>query len=217
MSCDPEPLRLAQRVAAIEPFWVMECAKTADRIARSPACDPARGGTPMIYLNIGEPDFTAPLRVQAAAKRCIEAGRTQYTQATGHPALREAIAGWYRSRWNLSVDPARIVVTAGASAALQLLTLALVEPGDEFLMPDPCYPCNRHFVTAAGGRSRLLPMRCGRTFPAGCGLGDVGLGRDHTRGDAGVAVQPHRHFGALRRDGAHRGGGAPAWWREHRR
>jgi aspartate/methionine/tyrosine aminotransferase len=68
MSCDPEPLRLAQRVAAIEPFWVMECAKTADRIARSPACDPARGGTPMIYLNIGEPDFTAPLRVQAAAQ-----------------------------------------------------------------------------------------------------------------------------------------------------
>ncbi|HQY08710.1 MAG: pyridoxal phosphate-dependent aminotransferase [Burkholderiales bacterium] len=164
MSCDPEPLRLAQRVAAIEPFWVMECAKTADRIARSPACDPARGGTPMIYLNIGEPDFTAPLRVQAAAQRCIEAGRTQYTQATGHPALREAIAGWYRSRWNLSVDPARIVVTAGASAALQLLTLALVEPGDEFLMPDPCYPCNRHFVSAAGGQSRLLPAGAAQRF-----------------------------------------------------
>ncbi len=149
--------RLARRVDAIEPFWVMECAKAADVIARSPACDPALGGEPMIYLNIGEPDFTAPPRVQAAAQRCIESGRTQYTPATGAPALRAAIAQWYATRWNVRVDPARIVVTAGASAALQLLTLALVEPGDEFLMPDPCYPCNRHFMTAAGGSARLLP------------------------------------------------------------
>ena len=160
----PSPWRLARRVDAIEPFWVMECAKAADVIARSPACDPARGGEPMIYLNIGEPDFTAPPRVVAAAQRCIEAGHTQYTQATGAPALREAIAQWYATRWGLRIDPARIVVTAGASAALQLLTLALVEAGDEFLMPDPCYPCNRHFMTAAGGTARLLPAGAAQRF-----------------------------------------------------
>ena len=158
------PLRLARRVDQIEPFWVMECAKAADEIARSPACDPALGGEPMIYLNIGEPDFTAPPRVLEAAQQCLADGRTQYTSATGLPALREAIARWYASRWGLDIDPARIVVTAGASAALQLLCTALVEPGDEILMPDPSYPCNRHFVTAAGGVPRLLPAGPAQRF-----------------------------------------------------
>jgi aspartate/methionine/tyrosine aminotransferase len=135
----------------------MECAKAAEIIARSPACDPAAGGEPMIFLNIGEPDFTAPPPVLAAAEVCLRAGRTQYTQATGEPELRERIAGWYRSRFGIEVSPQRIVITAGASAALQLACLALFEPGDEVLMPDPSYPCNRHFVAAAGARATLLP------------------------------------------------------------
>ncbi|WP_375139098.1 pyridoxal phosphate-dependent aminotransferase [Sphaerotilus montanus] len=157
-------MRLAQRVAGIEPFWVMECAKAADAIARTPACDPAQGGERMLYLNIGEPDETAPPAVVAAAQACLDAGRTQYTHAVGLPALRRALSGWYASRWGVDIDPGRIVVTAGASAALQLLCTALVEPGDEFLMPDPCYPCNRHFVTASGGTARLLPTTPAQRF-----------------------------------------------------
>jgi len=149
-------IRVSSRLDHIEPFYVMECAKAADAIARSPACDPAQGGEPMIFLNIGEPDFTAVPAVQRAAAACIEAGRTQYTHATGLPKLRERIAAWYGTRFGVSVDPSRIVVTAGASAALQLITLALFEPGDEVLMPDPSYPCNRHFVAAAGATPRLL-------------------------------------------------------------
>lgn len=148
---------LADRLRFIDPFYVMECAKAADEIARSPACDPALGGRPMIYLNIGEPDFTAPPPVLQAAQDCLGAGRTQYTAATGLPALREAISQWYAQRFGLDVPARRIVVTAGASAALQLATLALVNPGDEVLLPDPSYPCNRHFVAAAGGQAVLLP------------------------------------------------------------
>jgi aspartate/methionine/tyrosine aminotransferase len=110
----------------------------------------------MIYLNIGEPDFTASAPVQAAAQACLQAGQTAYTQATGLPALRSAISAWYAQRFGLDIAPERILVTAGASAALQLVCLALFEAGDEVLMPDPCYPCNRHFVTAAGGQARLL-------------------------------------------------------------
>jgi len=150
-------MRLASRLDHIEPFYVMECAKAAEAIAHSPACDPAAGGEPMIFLNIGEPDFSAAPRVVQAAQRCLEEGRTQYTHATGLPALRERIAGWYASRFGLDIAPERIVVTAGASAALQLACLALFEPGDEVLMPDPSYPCNRHFVAAAGARAVLLP------------------------------------------------------------
>ena len=150
-------MKFARRLDHIDPFYVMECAKAAARIAATPACDPARGGTPMIYLNIGEPDFTAPPPVLDAAHRCLADGRTQYTHATGLPELREAIAGWYASAWGLAIDPSRIVVTAGASAALQLACLALFEAGDEVLMPDPGYPCNRHFVAAADATPVLLP------------------------------------------------------------
>jgi aspartate/methionine/tyrosine aminotransferase len=149
-------MKLAGRLEQIEPFYVMELAKTAAEIARSPACDPARGGRRMIYLNIGEPDFTAPAAVQAAAAACISAGRTQYTPATGLPALRQALSAWYAQRFGLAIAPERIVITAGASAALQLACLALFERGDQVLMPDPCYPCNRHFVAATDAEAVLL-------------------------------------------------------------
>ena len=144
-------MKTASRLDRIEPFYVMELAKAAAQLAAGPACDPARGGRPMIFLNIGEPDVGAPATVQDAAVRALREGRTQYTDAMGLPALRERISAWYASRHGLTVAPERIAVTAGASAALQLACLALVDRGDEVLLPDPGYPCNRHFVAAADG------------------------------------------------------------------
>ena len=138
----------------------MEVAKAASALAQQVAHTDA----PMIFLNIGEPDFTAPPLVQEAAHRAIAAGNTQYTAATGLPALRERISDWYASRFNAQVAPGRIVITAGASAALQLACLALVEAGDDILMPDPSYPCNRHFVSAAEGRSVLIPASAEERF-----------------------------------------------------
>ncbi|MBA3623838.1 MAG: pyridoxal phosphate-dependent aminotransferase [Methylibium sp.] len=157
-------MKLARRLSRIEPFYVMECAKAATRIAGSAACDPSQGGERMIFLNIGEPDFTAPPAVLDAAQHCLAAGRTQYTQATGLPALREALSRWYAERFGLDIDAERIVVTAGASAALQLACLALFEAGDEVLMPDPGYPCNRHFVAAADALPVLLPCGAAQRF-----------------------------------------------------
>ena len=146
-------MKTARRLDHIEPFYVMECAKAAAELARSPECR----DSPMIFLNIGEPDFTAPPLVQQAAERALRNGRTQYTDATGLPALRERISAWYAQRFGLAIAPRRIVVTAGASAALQLACLALVDRDDEVLLPDPSYPCNRHFVAAAEGKAVLLP------------------------------------------------------------
>jgi aspartate/methionine/tyrosine aminotransferase len=153
-------MRIAQRAQRIEPFYVMELAKAAASLAAGAG----QGERPMIYLNIGEPDFTAPPLVVSAAERAIRDGRSQYTPATGLPELRFAISGWYASRFGLTIDPARIVVTAGASAALQLACLALVEAGDEVLMPDPSYPCNRQFVQAAEGRAVLVPSGADQRF-----------------------------------------------------
>ena len=126
-------MKTAGRLDRIEPFYVMECAKAAAELARSPEC----AGSPMVFLNIGEPDFTAPPLVQEAAERAVAGGHTQYTDATGLAQLRERISGWYRSRFGLDIAPRRIVVTAGASAALQLACLALVDRDDEVLLPDP--------------------------------------------------------------------------------
>ncbi len=174
-------MKLARRLEHIEPFYVMECAKAAAQIAQSPECDAARGGEPMIFLNIGEPDFSATPGVVQAAEACMRSGRTQYTQATGLPALRERIARWYGTRFGLDIAPQRIVVTAGASAALQLACLALFEAGDEVLMPDPSYPCNRHFVAAAGATARLLPASAEARFQLDA-AGVCAHWGEHTRG-----------------------------------
>jgi aspartate/methionine/tyrosine aminotransferase len=153
-------VRIARRAERIEPFYVMEVAKAASQLAR----EVAGTANPMIFLNIGEPDFTAPPLVQEAAERAIRDGRTQYTDATGLPALRERISGWYAQRFGVDVPARRIVVTAGASAALQLACLALIEAGDEILMPDPSYPCNRHFVSAAEGDAVLIPTTAAERY-----------------------------------------------------
>jgi aspartate/methionine/tyrosine aminotransferase len=132
----PHPsMRITQRAQRVEPFYVMELAKAAAEMAARSGPDARE----MIYLNIGEPDFTAPPLVQAAAEQAIHGGRSQYTQATGLPRLREAISGWYAGRFGLDIDPQRIVVTAGASAALQLACLALIEAGDEVLKAARCW------------------------------------------------------------------------------
>ncbi len=146
-------MRISSRAEKIEPFYVMEVAKSASKLAR----DVAHTDRPMVFLNIGEPDFTAAPLVQEAAQRAIHSGDTQYTQATGLEPLRERISDWYATRFGVQVPARRIVITAGASAALHLACMALINPGDEILMPDPSYPCNRHFVSAAEGQAVLLP------------------------------------------------------------
>ncbi|MDH0866694.1 pyridoxal phosphate-dependent aminotransferase [Mitsuaria sp. GD03876] len=157
-------MRLSDRVDRIQPFYVMECAKRADEIARSAVCDPAQGGRHMIYLNIGEPDFGASPAVRDAAARFTAAGRIPYTHANGLRALRQRVADWYRNTQRLDIDPDRIVITAGASAALQLACLALFQAGDEVLMPDPSYPCNRHFVAAVDATPVLIPSTAAERF-----------------------------------------------------
>lgn len=140
---------LAARVDAIQPFYVMELMKQAQQLEAA--------GRDIIHMGIGEPDFTAPEPVVEAAAAALRRGVTQYTSALCIAPLREAIAAHYAHAYGLTISPELIVVTAGASAALLLACLALVGRDDEVLMPDPSYPCNRHFVAAAEGRAVLVP------------------------------------------------------------
>jgi len=143
-------------MAGIEPFHVMEL------MARAKALEAQ--GRDIIHMEVGEPDFPTPQPVIEAAQRFIAGGQVFYTHALGLPQLREAIATFYATRYRLTVDPARIVVTAGASGALLLALGALISPGDEWLLADPGYPCNRHFVRLLEGVPRPLNVEAATGF-----------------------------------------------------
>ncbi len=145
----PEP-RPARRLAGIAPFHVMAI------LARARELEAA--GRRIIHMEIGEPPFATPEPVIRAAHAALDRGATRYTPALGLPALREAIAADYAARFAATVAPERIVVTPGASGALQLALAAIVDPGDGVLMADPGYPCNRHFVRLLDGVPRLVPV-----------------------------------------------------------
>src|SRR5690606_36121306 len=108
--------RLSPRLARIAPFYAMEVVKQAAALQAA--------GRDIVSMSIGEPDFTAIPAVAEAAQRAIAGGHTQYTEALGLAPLREAIAGFYDTAFGAPVDPARVIVTAGASGALQLACAA---------------------------------------------------------------------------------------------
>lgn len=143
-------MKTAARMADIGPFHVMEL------MARAQALEAQ--GRDIVHMEVGEPDFPTPAPIVAAAQRFIAGGRVAYTHALGLPELREAIAGFYRDRYGLVIDAARVVVTSGASGALLLALGALIDPGDEVLLADPGYPCNRHIVRMCEGRARAIPV-----------------------------------------------------------
>ncbi len=141
---------LAQRLDEIAPFHVMEVIKRAAELEKA--------GRSVIYMCIGEPDFPPAQPVLDAAAQALANGAAmRYTAALGLAELREAISGHYRTAFGVHVPVERIVVTAGASAALLLACAALVERDAEVLMPDPSYPCNRHFIAAFNGHAKLIP------------------------------------------------------------
>jgi len=149
-------MKIAARMAGIEPFHVMEL------MARAKALEAQ--GRDIIHMEVGEPDFPTPQPVIEAAQRFIAGGQVFYTHALGLPQLREAIADFYVTRYGVAVDPARIIVTAGASGALLLALGALISPGDEWLLTDPGYPCNRHFVRLLEGVPRPLNVDATSNF-----------------------------------------------------
>ncbi len=143
-------MRFARRMGDIAPFHVMELMSRAQALERA--------GRSIIHMEVGEPDFPTPEPIVAAAREFISKGRVFYTHALGVPELREAIAGHYLNRYGVEVDPQRIVVTAGASGALLLALGILLDAGEELLVTDPGYPCNRHFARLLEGRARAIAV-----------------------------------------------------------
>jgi aspartate/methionine/tyrosine aminotransferase len=147
---------LAQRLAHIAPFHVMEIATHARALEAA--------GRDVIHMEIGEPDFPTPQPVIDAAQTLLASGQIYYTSALGIRALREAISRHYKRFYNLDVSPERIVVTAGGSAALLLTCALIVNRDDEILLTDPSYPCNRHFVRVMEGVPKTIAVRAVESY-----------------------------------------------------
>jgi len=147
---------LATRTYDTVTFHAVELLKEASALSRA--------GIDIISLGVGEPDFTAAPAVVAAMGHAARSGKSGYCPPAGLPECREAIARFYATHLGASVEPSRVIVTSGASGALILAAMALINPGDEVLMPDPCYPPNRNFVGSAGGTTKLIPTSVASRF-----------------------------------------------------
>lgn len=135
----------------ISPFQVMELMARAKQLEQE--------GRDIVHMEVGEPDFPTPAPVIAAAQEFLATGKVFYTAALGLPELREAISRFYRERYGSHVPAERIVITTGASAALLLALGVLVDRDEEWLLPDPGYPCNANFVHLLEGRVRRITTR----------------------------------------------------------
>ena len=146
----PKSFHLADRMSQIKPFHVM------DLLARAKALE-AKGRS-IVHMEIGEPDFSTAQPIIAAGKKALEEQKTHYTPALGLPELRQAIADYYKKQFSVEIAVERVAITPGASGALHLVLAVLVNPGEQVLMADPGYPCNRHFVRLLEGESLSVPV-----------------------------------------------------------
>ena len=147
---------MSRRAREAQPFRAMVFGERADEmIARSIS---------VIKLSLGEPDFGAPPAVRDAMREQYDGRALPYTAALGLPELRRAIADFYHERHHVDIDPRRIVITAGGSAALLLATALTVDPGDEVIVADPSYPCNRELIHSFEGVVVDVPTSAATRF-----------------------------------------------------
>jgi len=135
--------KLSRRAEKVEPFHAMAFGQRAGELVAE--------GHDVVALSLGEPDFGAPAAVRQAMREAMDGRPLPYTPAMGAPALRRAIADFYRDRHGVDVDPGRILITSGASAALLVVLAATTDEGDEVVLADPSYPCNRQLIETFGG------------------------------------------------------------------
>jgi aspartate/methionine/tyrosine aminotransferase len=142
-------LHFAARTRRLEPFLAMEVMERAFAMERA--------GEHVLHLEVGEPDFAPPRAAVEACVAALQAGETRYTDSRGLAELREEIAADYQRRFGAAVEPERVLVASGTSAAMLLVFHLLVEPGDEVVLGTPHYPCYPNFIRACGGVPVLVP------------------------------------------------------------
>jgi len=146
----------ASRIEGMTSFKVVDFLEAAVKMEAQ--------GRDVVRMEAGEPAFpTAPAIIEAASA-ALRDERTFYTPSLGIIELREAIAGFYQTRYGLSIPAERVVVTTGSSAALGLICDLIINPGDGLQLTDPGYPCNANFVRRAGGEPQLIPVDANNAY-----------------------------------------------------
>jgi aspartate/methionine/tyrosine aminotransferase len=149
-------MRLARRMDSIGTETAFEAAARARALEAT--------GRSVIHLEIGEPDFDTPAHVRAAAKKALDEGVTHYPPFAGLPDLRAAIAEDSTARKGFAVDPSQVFVTVGGKGVMVYAILALVDPGDEVIVPDPGYPIYESITRFIGGTPVPIPIRMENQF-----------------------------------------------------
>lgn len=140
----------SKRAQKMTSFLVMDVLERAH--------DMEEKGTDVIHLEVGEPDFDTPQCVKEAVRQALGEGYTHYTHSLGCLELREAICEHYFDRYEVSIEPDRVVVTSGTSPAMLLTFAVLLEPGDEVIISDPGYACYSNFVRFMDGVPVTVPV-----------------------------------------------------------
>ncbi|MDY6796450.1 MAG: pyridoxal phosphate-dependent aminotransferase [Actinomycetota bacterium] len=141
---------LADRGKRIPPFIVMEVLEKALKMERE--------GHDVVHMEVGEPDFDTPRCVKETAYHAMLEGKTHYTDSRGIIGLREAISRHYYDKYNVEVDPERVIVANGSSPAMLLLFAALLNPGDQVILSNPCYACYPNIVEFVDGEAMEVPV-----------------------------------------------------------
>ena len=141
---------VAERMRGISSFYVMELLQRAKQLEQQ--------GRDIIHMEIGEPDFATPQAVLEAGQAFMQGGEVKYTAAAGLPELRRSIADYYQTQYGVKLDPKRVFITPGASGAFLLAFGISLNPGEQILMADPCYPCNDNFVQLFDGITRFIDV-----------------------------------------------------------
>lgn len=147
---------LSERAAGVRPFYVMDLLARAKQLEAD--------GRSVLHLEVGEPDFPTPQPIIDAGIEALRQLKTHYTPALGLPELRQLIADYYQRKFGLEISARRIVITPGASGALQLALSVLVDAGESVLLTDPGYPCNRNMIQLLGADSRMVPVDADTQF-----------------------------------------------------
>lgn len=139
-----------QTIERMTSFIVMDVLERANELQRE--------GVDVIHLEVGEPDFNIPECITKAAIEAHQNGTTHYTHSLGDPQLREAISEFYKTEYNVTVDPDCIVMTSGSSPAILMALMLLCQAGDEVIMSNPGYPCYRNFALACHAEPVCVPL-----------------------------------------------------------